>query len=201
VRWGGQPITQAQLLARGADFIRRAVQRLGGAENVRAENFPSANLQIDDGVRYRCIAPVLKTLAASGFAEVRIENASAFNNANPLVFWMDLYTQRDRNPPVDPIKNLVRLSATGLLSWNGELMDFVRLRQYLDLTMTMNPLPLLRLDFDPEARFGVVRSALEVVWRAHLERVELVLPDDAGRRAGDNMSFRPTYIVKRVRRR
>lgn len=199
--WIGQPVTEPQLLARGADFIRRVVQRVGGAPNVTAGNFPSANLRIADDVRYRCIAPVLRTLSSSGFMEVRIENGDAFHNANPLVFWMDLYTPSDRHPPIDPIKNVVQLSAIGVLSWNGEPTNFVTLRQYLDLTMTMNPVPLLKLDFDPEARFRVVRSALEVVWRARVERVELELRDSRGRKAENSMSFRPTYLVKRARRR
>src|ERR1043166_5082250 len=51
-------------------------------------------------------------------------------------------------PPVDPVKNKVVVTPTGEILWNGSPIDLVRLRQYLDITQTMNPIPELHLQPD-----------------------------------------------------
>ena len=48
-------------------------------------------------------------------------------------------------PPVDPVKNTVVITRLGQVLWNGNPVDLVTLRQYLDLTTTMNPVPELHL--------------------------------------------------------
>ena len=42
-------------------------------------------------------------------------------------------------PPVDPVKNKLVITGYGHILWNGAPVDLVTLRQYLDLTTTMNP--------------------------------------------------------------
>ncbi|HEV7661631.1 MAG TPA: biopolymer transporter ExbD, partial [Allosphingosinicella sp.] len=46
-------------------------------------------------------------------------------------------------PPIDPVKNKVVIMRSGAVLWNGEPVDLVRLRQYLDITTTMTPVPEL----------------------------------------------------------
>ncbi|HEY0043325.1 MAG TPA: biopolymer transporter ExbD [Allosphingosinicella sp.] len=77
-------------------------------------------------------------------------------------------------PPVDPVKNKVVISPQGQVLWNGEAVDLVRLRQYLDLSQTMNPIPELHLQPDPNARYELVDEVLAVTKRAQVEKMGFV---------------------------
>ncbi len=50
----------------------------------------------------------------------------------------------------------------------------IRLRQYLDLTQQMNPIPELHLEPDPQARYVVVDQVLAVTKRAHVEKMGFI---------------------------
>src|ERR1051326_4948187 len=56
-------------------------------------------------------------------------------------------------PPIDPVKNKVVITPQDQVLWNGSPIDLVRLRQYLDVTQTMNPIPELHLQPDANARY------------------------------------------------
>ena len=82
--------------------------------------------------------------------------------------------QTNEPPPIDPVKNKIVVTPTGQVMWNGEQVDLVRLRQYLDLTQTMNPIPELHLQPDPEARYELVDEVLAVTKRARVEKMGFV---------------------------
>src|SRR3954462_15140872 len=48
-------------------------------------------------------------------------------------------------PPINPQKNIVVVSAAGQILWNGSPVSKEQLRQYLDVTQQMNPVPELHL--------------------------------------------------------
>src|SRR3982751_2530724 len=48
-------------------------------------------------------------------------------------------------PPIQPTKNEVAITRTNQVMWNGTPIDLVVLRQYLDQTQTMNPIPELHV--------------------------------------------------------
>jgi biopolymer transport protein ExbD len=77
-------------------------------------------------------------------------------------------------PPIDPVKNKIVISGNGQIMWNGEVVDLVRLRQYLDITQTMNPTPELHLQPDPQARYELVDEVLAVTKRANVEKMGFV---------------------------
>ena len=77
-------------------------------------------------------------------------------------------------PPVDPVKNKVVITPEGQVLWNGAPVDLVTLRQYLDLTQQMNPIPELHLQPDATARYEVVDQVLAVTKRAHVQRMGFV---------------------------
>ena len=77
-------------------------------------------------------------------------------------------------PPVDPVKNKVVITPDGQVLWNGAPVDLVTLRQYLDLTQQMNPIPELHLQPDPNARYELVDQVLAVTKRAHVEKMGFV---------------------------
>jgi biopolymer transport protein ExbD len=89
---------------------------------------------------------------------------------------LDLPVNSDVNtpPPVDPVKNKIVISPAGQVFWNGEVVDLVRLRQYLDITQTMNPIPELHLQPDPNARYELVDQVLAVTKQAAVEKMGFV---------------------------
>jgi biopolymer transport protein ExbD len=82
--------------------------------------------------------------------------------------------QNQLPPPVDPVKNKVVITPAGQVLWNGNPVDLVTLRQYLDLTQQMNPIPELHLQPDPQARYELVDEVLAVTKRAHVEKMGFV---------------------------
>jgi biopolymer transport protein ExbD len=77
-------------------------------------------------------------------------------------------------PPIDPVKNKVVITPQNQVLWNGTPIDLVRLRQYLDVTQTMNPIPELHLQPDPYARYELVDEVLAVTKRARVEKMGFV---------------------------
>ena len=77
-------------------------------------------------------------------------------------------------PPIDPVKNKIVVTPEGTVLWNGEQVDMVRLRQYLDLTQTMTPTPELHLQPDPNARYELVDEVLAVTKHANVEKMGFV---------------------------
>ena len=77
-------------------------------------------------------------------------------------------------PPIDPVKNKVTIDPAGTIMWNGTPVDLITLRQYLDLTKTMNPEPELHLQPDPQARYVVVDQVLAVTKKAQVEKMGFV---------------------------
>src|ERR1044072_9126898 len=50
-------------------------------------------------------------------------------------------SQNQPPPPIDPVKNKVTIDPAGIIYWNGTPVNQTTLRQYLDLTQSMNPIP------------------------------------------------------------
>jgi biopolymer transport protein ExbD len=82
--------------------------------------------------------------------------------------------QNQQPPPVDPVKNKVVITPAGQVLWNGNPIDLLTLRQYLDQTQQMNPIPELHLQPDPQARYELVDEVLAVTKRAHVEKMGFV---------------------------
>lgn len=80
----------------------------------------------------------------------------------------------DTPPPIDPVKNKIVIQPEGAVLWNGEPVDLVRLRQYLDITTTMTPTPELHLQPHPEARYERVDEVLAVTKRANVQSMGFV---------------------------
>jgi biopolymer transport protein ExbD len=77
-------------------------------------------------------------------------------------------------PPIDPVKNKIVITPQNQVLWNGTPIDLGRLRQYLDVTQTMNPIPELHLQPDPNARYELVDEVLAVTKRARVEKMGFV---------------------------
>ena len=77
-------------------------------------------------------------------------------------------------PPIQPVKHRVTIDPAGSILWNGTPINLTVLRQYLDQTQQMNPVPELHLEPDPQARYEVVDEVLAVTKRAHVEKMGFV---------------------------
>ena len=88
---------------------------------------------------------------------------------------LDLPQDSQHNPPpIDPVKNKVVVTPQGQVLWNGVPVDLTTLRQYLDLTTTMRPVPELHLQPDPNARYELVDEVLAVCKRAQVTAMGFV---------------------------
>jgi biopolymer transport protein ExbD len=75
---------------------------------------------------------------------------------------------------IDPVKNKVVITQAGAVLWNGNPVDMVQLRQFLDITQQMNPTPELHLQPEPEARYELVDQVLVVTKQANVEKMGFV---------------------------
>ncbi len=81
------------------------------------------------------------------------------------------------NPPqqiILPVKNVVSINAQDQVLWNGAPVTMTQLRQYLDATQQMNPIPELHLQPDATARYEIVDEVLAVTKRAHIQKMGFV---------------------------
>ena len=77
-------------------------------------------------------------------------------------------------PPIDPVKNKVVITGSSQILWNGSPVTEQQLRQYLEASQLMNPIPELHLQPEPEARYVLVDQVLAVTKRAHVEKMGFV---------------------------
>ena len=82
--------------------------------------------------------------------------------------------QNQTPPPIDPVKNKIVIDPAGTVTWNGTPVNEVQLRQFLDLTQQMTPIPELHLQPHPEARYEVVDEVLAITKRANVEAMGFV---------------------------
>ena len=89
---------------------------------------------------------------------------------------LDLPQNADQNypPPIDPVKNKIVITGAGQSLWNGAPVELTQLRQYLDITQQMNPVPELHLQPEPQARYELVDQVLVVTKQAKVEKMGFV---------------------------
>ena len=81
---------------------------------------------------------------------------------------------RNQKPPVDPQKNKIIIDAAGTVSWNGQPVDEVTLRQYLDTAAAINPEPELHFQPDPQAKYDKVDQTLAVIKRSAVTKLGFI---------------------------
>ncbi len=85
--------------------------------------------------------------------------------------------QNDPNPtppPIDPVKNKIVISRAGAVMWNGSPINLIQLRQFLDVTQQMDPIPELHLQPEPDARYELVDEVLAVTKQAKVSKMGFV---------------------------
>ena len=89
---------------------------------------------------------------------------------------LDLPVNQPNNPPppIEPVKNTVGVTAQGAITWNGSPITKEQLRQYLEVTQQMNPIPELHLQPDATARYELVDEVLAITKKAHVQKMGFV---------------------------
>jgi biopolymer transport protein ExbD len=77
-------------------------------------------------------------------------------------------------PPIQPLKNTVGITAQDQITWNGTPITQEQLRQYLEVTQQMNPVPELHLQPDATARYELVDEVLAITKKAHVQKMGFV---------------------------
>ena len=77
-------------------------------------------------------------------------------------------------PPILPTKNEVAITETDQILWNGTPVDLITLRQYLDQSQTLNPIPELHIRPAQAARYEVVDAVLAQTKRANITKMGFV---------------------------
>jgi biopolymer transport protein ExbD len=77
-------------------------------------------------------------------------------------------------PPIDPVKNKVVITAGGEILWNGGPVSQEQLRQYLELSQQIQPIPELHLQPEPDAKYVLVDEVLAITKRARVEKMGFV---------------------------
>ncbi len=94
---------------------------------------------------------------------------------------IDLPVADDNPPPenvIDPVKNEVYISPQDQILWNGEPVNRQTLRQYLDITVTMQPVPELHMFPDAQARYNTVDEVLAITRRANVTNMGFIGNED-----------------------
>jgi biopolymer transport protein ExbD len=82
--------------------------------------------------------------------------------------------QNNPPPPIEPKKNVVVITAANQILWNGMPVDLLTLRQYLDQTTNMTPVPELHLQPEAGARYELVDEVLAITKRANITAMGFV---------------------------
>ena len=77
-------------------------------------------------------------------------------------------------PPIQPLKNTVGVTAQGQVTWNGNPISKDQLRQYLEVTQQMNPIPELHLQPDATSKYELVDEVLAITKKAHVQKMGFV---------------------------
>jgi len=82
--------------------------------------------------------------------------------------------QNQTPPPIDPVKNKVVITQGGAVLWNGAPVSLTQLRQFLDVTQQMDPIPELHLQPEPDARYELVDEVMAVTKQAKVTKMGFV---------------------------
>src|SRR3546814_8616313 len=84
-------------------------------------------------------------------------------------------SELDNPPPIDPIKNVVRIDQANTIYWNGTAVDPATLKSYLRQTTQMDPEPERHLEPDPNARYALVDQVLAVAKQSQVTKMGFVV--------------------------
>jgi len=82
--------------------------------------------------------------------------------------------QSNQPPPWVTTTLFLTGSIGGAVLWNGAPVNLTQLRQFLDVTQQMDPIPELHLQPEPDARYELVDQVLAVTKQAKVSKMGFV---------------------------
>ena len=76
--------------------------------------------------------------------------------------------------PVDPVKNKLAIDAAGTITWNGNPIDKLTLRQYLRASMALPVEPELQFQPDRQTRYVTVDEVLAIIKASKVTKLGFV---------------------------
>lgn len=77
-------------------------------------------------------------------------------------------------PEILPTKNVLYVAPNDAILWNGQPVALSQLRGMLEATQTMDPIPELHLQPDPQARYEIVDKVLRETKLAQVSKMGFV---------------------------
>ena len=77
-------------------------------------------------------------------------------------------------PIIKPTKNVLYVAPNDAILWNGQPMALSQLSGVLEASQTMDPIPELHLQPDPQARYEVVDKVLAQTKRAKVSKMGFI---------------------------
>ena len=77
-------------------------------------------------------------------------------------------------PLVLPTKNVLYIAPNDAILWNGQPVALSQIQGLLEATQTMNPIPELHLQPDPNARYDIVDKVLAATKRANVSKMGFI---------------------------
>ena len=77
-------------------------------------------------------------------------------------------------PPILPTKNVLYVAPNDAILWNGQPVALSQLRGMLEATQTMDPIPELHLQPDPQARYDIVDKVLRETKLANVSKMGFI---------------------------
>ena len=169
-RWDGQPVTPAQITERGGEMLRRAVEGIGGAQNINDDNLPVLNVEAPAELGFACADTILVAIQRAGMFGVKIRPTGG-QAPIPLDFPLDT------GAPPPPVPTVLGIGAGGRMTWNGDSIDAAGLAAQLGGIGSTAPSEGGEPEAPPgglevrvarEATFGQVYDLLLTTRRYHL---------------------------------
>jgi biopolymer transport protein ExbD len=77
-------------------------------------------------------------------------------------------------PEILPTKNTLYVAPDDAILWNGSPVSLSQLRGIMDATQTMDPIPELHLQPDPNARYDIVDKVLAETKKAKVSKLGFI---------------------------
>ncbi len=77
-------------------------------------------------------------------------------------------------PIIKPTKNVLYVAPNDAILWNNQPVALSQLQGIMEATQTMNPIPELHLQPDPNARYDIVDQVLAATKRAQVSKMGFV---------------------------
>jgi len=178
------PVSSDELYDRAFLHLDRVVRRSGGVEALLAEpdNIPVAHIWGDVNAPWRCIAGTIYNVQAAGYPTVGFistpdeDDSFAFSAIATHAVYIDMPVAiaLDARPQVDPVTNMIMVTARNEILWNGAPVNQNTLRANLRNSQTSALEPELHLKPESEASYDLTVKVLSIIVKSNVARFGFV---------------------------